>query len=84
MTINYIFHGKDFTVEVTDEKFNDFLQSKSKNELIDIILENIDKEDLFDCLVDEISEYYEDEAERKFEAENDPLGSVGMSQSDFI
>lgn len=84
MTINYIFDGKDFEFQITDEKFNDFLQSKSKNELIDIILENIDKEDLFDCLVDEISEYFEDEAERKFESENDPLGSVGMSQSDFI
>ena len=84
MTINYIFDNKDFEFQITDEKFNDFLQSKSKNELIDIILENIDKEDLFDCLVDEISEYFEKEATRKFESETDPLGSVGMSQSDFI
>ena len=55
-----------------------------KYDRIDIILENIDKEDLFDCLVDEISEYFEKEATRKFESETDPLGSVGMSQSDFI
>lgn len=84
MTINYIFDNKDFTFEVTDEKFEDFLKSKSKSELLEIIFNFIDKDELFECFVDEISEYYEDEAERKFEAENDPMGSVGMSQRDFI
>lgn len=84
MTINYIFDGKEFEFEVDNEKFEDFLKSKSKSELLEIIFDVIDKDELFDCFVDEISEYYEDEAERKFEAENDPLGSVGMSQRDFI
>lgn len=84
MTLNYVFDGKDFEFEVDDEKFEDFLASKSKYELLEIIFDFINKDELFDCFVDEISEYFEDEAERKFEAENDPLGSVGMSQENFI
>lgn len=84
MTINYIFDGKDFEFEVDSDKFEDFLKSKKKSELLEIIFNFIDKDELFECFVDEVSEYYEDEAERKFEAENDPLGSVGMSQRDFI
>ena len=84
MTINYIFDGKDFEFEVDNDKFEDFLKSKKKSELLEIIFNFIDKDELLECFVDEVSEYYEDEAERKFEAENDTLGSVGMSQRDFI
>ena len=84
MTLYYTINGEEFEFDVNTDDLYEFFKSKTKNELVEIIFENMDESDMFYNFEDELKEYFEDDAERKFEAENDPLGSVGMSQSDFI
>lgn len=84
MTLYYTINGEEFQFEIEIDDLYEFFKSKTKNELVEIIFESMDESDLFYNFEDELKEYFEDDAERKFEAENDPLGSVGMSQSDFI
>ena len=84
MTLYYTINGEEFQFEIEIDDLYEFFKSKTKNELVEIIFESMDESDLFYNFEDELKEYFEDDAERKFEAENDPLGSVGMSQKDFI
>lgn len=84
MIIVYNFKGEDFEFEVTSEDIKEYLKTRPKNELLDIILELIEEIDLFDHLKDELTDYFEDDAKSQYEATKDPLGYVGMSQSDFI
>ena len=80
MTLDY----KDFEYEIDNQKIEEYLKSRTKNDLIEIILDYIDFEDL----KDELTEYFEDEAYEYYQDstdyEKDPLGYYGMKQSDFI
>ena len=74
----------DSDYEITNDDIHEYLKSRTKNELIELILDIVDYEDLRD----ELTEYFEDEARESYndskEYEKDPLGYYGMSESDFI
>lgn len=87
----YIFDGEEveYSVDITEIYYvlkNNILKNKSKDELIDIILNNEDKlEDFFE---DELLDFYEEIAYEVYKEatrfSEDPLGYYGLCMKDFI
>lgn len=84
MELNYVFNGEEFDFEVNTDDLYEFFKNKTKNELLEIIFDNMDESDLFWNFEDDLKDYYEDDALNKYEKNKDPLGYVGMREKDFI
>lgn len=84
MIIEYEFNGDYFEYEITQEELMEYLRTIPKNELLNMIFDLIEEIDLFDYLKDYLTDYFESDARRQYYENKDPLGSIGMSQSDFI
>jgi hypothetical protein len=91
MIFIYDFEGETFEYHVDVSEVlhvlkNVILKEKSKEELIDIIM-NIDG-DVEEYFMDELSEYFEEDAIYAFEEacafDEDPMGYYGLSIGDFI
>ena len=84
MILNY----GDYEYEISIEDIDNYLKTRTKNELLEIIFNVIDYDELFNYLEDDLLDYFEDEANEQYEDskeyDKDPLGYFGMKQSDFI
>jgi hypothetical protein len=76
---------EDFEYEVEEVDYRSILEELDKKELIDYILDNIDYSDIEEDFYDKIKEYYESEADEWFrESKMDIYDYYGVSRKDFI
>ena len=80
MELEYCYKDNDFTYEINEDDLIEFLNTKTKSELIDLLIESFD----FEVFTDELRDFFEGDAIEYFEKEKDPLGYVGISQKDFL
>lgn len=80
MELEYCYKDNDFTYEITEDDLIEFLNTKTKSELIDLLIESFD----FEVFADELRDFFESDAIEYFEKEKDPFGYVGISQKDFL
>lgn len=88
MTLYYDFGEYGYEYEVENERIDDavreILSDKDKNELIDIIIENIGSEFYYDWFENELTEYFYEDAQEMYEdSELSDYKYNGVKESDF-